>query len=63
MSASIARSLKPVDSLEVSVLVDNVVDPLSTPSDARAIVEQMFYLRGLQRGCAGRGLSIWGRLQ
>ena len=30
MSVSIARSLKPVDALEVSVLVDNVVDPLST---------------------------------
>lgn len=30
MSATVARNLKPVDTLEVSVLVDNVADPLST---------------------------------
>jgi len=34
MSAIVARNVKPVDSLEVSVLVDNVVAPLSTvPKD------------------------------
>ena len=30
MSATVAHQLKPVDALEVSVLVDNVVDPIST---------------------------------
>lgn len=64
MSATVAHSLKPVDALEVSVLVDNVVDPLSTvPKDVRG---EMAVLRnkglkvssGHARCCANHGLSL-----
>ena len=64
MSATVARSLKPVDALEVSVLVDNAVDPLSTlPKD---VVGENAVLRkkglrvtsGHARCCANHGLSL-----
>lgn len=64
MSASIARSLKPVDALEVMVLVDNVVDPLSTlPKDvigenATLIANGLMVSSGHVRCCANHGLSL-----
>jgi 7,8-dihydropterin-6-yl-methyl-4-(beta-D-ribofuranosyl)aminobenzene 5'-phosphate synthase len=64
MSASIARSLKAIDSLEVTVLVDNVVDPLSTLP--KGVVNEHAVLRtkgmktlsGHVRCCANHGLSL-----
>lgn len=64
MTAAVARSLKPVDSLEVSVLVDNVVDPLSTLP--RGVTNDHALLRangmklasGHARCCANHGLSL-----
>lgn len=64
MSATIARSLRPVDSLEVSVLVDNVIDPLSTLP--RGVTGEAAVLRskglmvssGHVRCCANHGLSL-----
>jgi 7,8-dihydropterin-6-yl-methyl-4-(beta-D-ribofuranosyl)aminobenzene 5'-phosphate synthase len=64
MSASIARSLKAVDSLEVSVLVDNVVDPLSTLPKGVAGEVAALRKKGLKmfsghvRCCANHGLSL-----
>lgn len=64
MSAIVARNLKPVDALEVSVLVDNVVDPLSTlPKDVKGeyLVLKSKGLRvisGHARCCANHGLSL-----
>ena len=64
MSADIARSLKPVDALEVSVLVDNVVDPLSTlpkgvtPEIALLRANGMKISSGHARCCANHGLSL-----
>jgi 7,8-dihydropterin-6-yl-methyl-4-(beta-D-ribofuranosyl)aminobenzene 5'-phosphate synthase len=64
MSAIVARNLKPVDALEVSVLVDNVVDPLSTLP--RGVTGENAVLRakgltvtsGHARCCANHGLSL-----
>lgn len=64
MSASIARNLKTVDSLEVTVLVDNVVDPLSTlpkgviGEHAVLRTKGMKTLSGHVRCCANHGLSL-----
>ena len=64
MSATIARGLKPVDSLEVTVLVDNVVDPLSTlpkgvvAEHAVLRTKGMKTLSGHVRCCANHGLSL-----
>jgi 7,8-dihydropterin-6-yl-methyl-4-(beta-D-ribofuranosyl)aminobenzene 5'-phosphate synthase len=64
MSAAAARSLKAVDAVEVSVLVDNVVDPLSTLP--KGVTPEMGVLRarglrissGHARCCANHGLSL-----
>jgi 7,8-dihydropterin-6-yl-methyl-4-(beta-D-ribofuranosyl)aminobenzene 5'-phosphate synthase len=64
MSATIARGLKPVDSLEVSVLVDNVVDPLSTLPKGVTGEQSVLRAKGLMvssghvRCCANHGLSL-----
>ena len=64
MSALVARNLKPVDALEVSVLVDNVVDPLSTvPKDVtgeHAVLRAkgLMVSSGHVRCCAHHGLSL-----
>jgi 7,8-dihydropterin-6-yl-methyl-4-(beta-D-ribofuranosyl)aminobenzene 5'-phosphate synthase len=64
MSATVARNLKPVDALEVSVLVDNVVDPLSTvPEDVRsepAVLRNkgLKVTSGHAHCCANHGLSL-----
>jgi len=64
MSASIARSLKAVDSLEVSVLVDNVVDILSTVpkgvtgENAALRAKGLMVSSGHARCCANHGLSL-----
>lgn len=64
MSVTVARSLKPVDSLEVSVLVDNVVDPLSTLPKGVAGEHAVLRSKGLKmlsghvRCCANHGLSL-----
>ncbi len=64
MSAIVARNVKPVDSLEVSVLVDNVVDPLSTvPKDVtgeHAVLRAkgLMVSSGHVRCCANHGLSL-----
>ena len=65
MSANVARDLKPVDALEVQVLVDNVTDSLSTvPKD---VTNEVGVLRrngnlkmaaGEYRCCAHHGLSL-----
>ncbi len=61
MSATVARSLKPVDSLEVSVLVDNVVDPLSTLPKGVTGEQAVLRAKGLMvssghvRCCANHG--------
>ena len=63
MSRAIAANLKPVDALEVSVLVDNVVDPLSTvPSGVtgdHTVLrgKGMMVLSGHAWCCANHGLS------
>jgi 7,8-dihydropterin-6-yl-methyl-4-(beta-D-ribofuranosyl)aminobenzene 5'-phosphate synthase len=64
MSENVASGIKPVDGLEVSVLVDNVVDTLSTvPS---GVANELAVLRGNgmmvssghARCCANHGLSL-----
>lgn len=64
MQANLARNLKTVDSLEVTVLVDNIVDPLSTVP--KGVTGEMAVLRskglkvssGHARCCANHGLSL-----
>lgn len=64
MSGSIARNLVPVDALEVSVLVDNVVDPLSTVPMGVTGEQAVLRSKGLMvssghvRCCANHGLSL-----
>lgn len=64
MSAFVARELKPVDALEVSVLVDNVVDPLSTlpkgVTGENAVLRAggLMVTSGHARCCANHGLSL-----
>src|SRR5512147_2550877 len=64
MSGSVARNLVPVDSLEVSVLVDNVVDPLSTVPKEVTGEQEVIRSKGLMvtsgnvRCCANHGLSL-----
>lgn len=64
MSATVARSVKPVDSLEVGVLVDNVVDPLSTVPKGVTGEQAVLRANGLMvssghvRCCANHGLSL-----
>jgi len=64
MSSIVARNLKPVDSLEVSVLVDNVVDPLSTVPKGVTSEQAVLQANGLMvtsghvRCCANHGLSL-----
>ena len=64
MSARVANNLKPVDSLAVSVLVDNVVDSLSTlPKDVKGdfVVLRSKGLKvtsGHALCCANNGLSL-----
>lgn len=64
MSATVARSLKPVDALEVSVVVDNVVDPLSTVPQGVTSEAAVLRAKGLTvssghwRCCANHGLSL-----
>ena len=64
MSEAVARDIKPVDALEVSVLIDNVVDPLSTVptgvTNEHALLRAngMMVLSGHARCCANHGLSL-----
>ena len=64
MSATVARSLKSVDALEVSVLVDNVVDGLSTLPKGVTSENAVLRAKGLMvssghaRCCANHGLSL-----
>ena len=64
MSSIVARKLKPVDALEVSVLVDNVVDPLSTLPKGVTGENAVLRAKGLMvtsghvRCCANHGLSL-----
>jgi len=64
MSATVARTVKPVDALEISVLVDNVTDPLSTlPKDVKgenaALKDKgLRVTSGHARCCANHGLSL-----
>ncbi len=65
MSQAVARSLLPVDSLEVQVLVDNVTDSLSTvPKDVTNEVSLLMkngslkMAAGEYRCCAHHGLSL-----
>ncbi len=64
MSATVARTVKPVDALEISVLVDNVTDPLSTlPKDVKgenAVLRDkgLRVTSGHARCCANHGLSL-----
>ncbi len=64
MQANVARSLKTVDTLEVTVLVDNVVDPLSTVPKGVTGDMAVLMSRGLKvssghaRCCANHGLSL-----
>jgi 7,8-dihydropterin-6-yl-methyl-4-(beta-D-ribofuranosyl)aminobenzene 5'-phosphate synthase len=64
MSSSVARQLKQVDALEVSVLVDNVVDPLSTlpkgvtGENAALRAKGLMVSSGHARCCANHGLSL-----
>jgi len=64
MSAIVAGNLKPVDALEVSVLVDNVVDPLSTLPQGVTSESAVLKAKGLMvtsghaRCCANHGLSL-----
>ena len=64
MSAAIARDLKPVDALEVSVLVDNNVDPLSTVPKGVTTEHAVLRAKGMKissghaRCCANHGLSL-----
>jgi len=64
MSATVARQLAAVDALEVSVLVDNVVDPLSTLPKGVTGENAVLRANGLMvssghvRCCANHGLSL-----
>ena len=64
MSANVARGVKPVDALEVTVLVDNVVDPLSTLPKGVASENVLLRAAGVSimsghaRCCANHGLSL-----
>ena len=64
MSVIVARGLQAVDSLEVSVLVDNVVDPLSTLPKGVTGEQAVLQAKGLMvssghaRCCANNGLSL-----
>jgi 7,8-dihydropterin-6-yl-methyl-4-(beta-D-ribofuranosyl)aminobenzene 5'-phosphate synthase len=64
MSAIVASSLTPVDALEVSVLVDNGVDPLTTvpmwvtPDSAILRAKGLMLTSGHARCCAAHGLSL-----
>jgi 7,8-dihydropterin-6-yl-methyl-4-(beta-D-ribofuranosyl)aminobenzene 5'-phosphate synthase len=64
MSRVVAANLKPVDALEVSVLVDNVVDPLSTVppgvTGEHGVLRSkgMMVSSGHARCCANHGLSL-----
>lgn len=64
MSPIAVHNLKPVDALEVSVLVDNVVDPLSTlpkgvkQESAVLRAKGMMVTSGHARCCANHGLSL-----
>jgi len=64
MSTSIARALKAIDALEVNVLVDNVVDPLSTVQPGVTGEQAILRANGLMvssghvRCCANHGLSL-----
>src|SRR6185295_659666 len=65
MSAEVARTLVPVDALEVTVLVDNVTDSLSTvPKDVTNEVTVLMkngtlkMAAGEYRCCAHHGLSL-----
>jgi 7,8-dihydropterin-6-yl-methyl-4-(beta-D-ribofuranosyl)aminobenzene 5'-phosphate synthase len=64
MSAIVARSLNAVDALEVMVLVDNIVDPLSTlpkgvtGENAVLMANGLMVSSGHVRCCANHGLSL-----
>src|SRR3954470_25688 len=64
MTEAIARNVKPVDALEVSVLVDNIVDPLSTVPAGVIPDPMVLRSKGLRvasghaRCCANHGLSL-----
>jgi 7,8-dihydropterin-6-yl-methyl-4-(beta-D-ribofuranosyl)aminobenzene 5'-phosphate synthase len=64
VSAIVARSLKPVDDLQVTVLVDNRVDPLSTVpkwvtgENAILRAKGLMLTSGHARCCAAHGLSL-----
>jgi 7,8-dihydropterin-6-yl-methyl-4-(beta-D-ribofuranosyl)aminobenzene 5'-phosphate synthase len=64
MSSIVARALRPVDALEVSVLVDNVVDPMSTAPKGVTGEQVILRANGLMvssghvRCCANHGLSL-----
>ncbi len=64
MSSIVARGLRPVDALEVSVLVDNVVDPMSTAPKGVTGEQAILRANGLMvssghvRCCANHGLSL-----
>lgn len=64
MSGAVASDVKPVDALEVSILVDNVVDPLSTVpqgvSSELAVLraQGLMVASGHARCCANHGLSL-----
>lgn len=64
MQANVARDLKTVDALEVTVLVDNVVDALSTVPKGVATDTAVLMSKGLKvssghaRCCANNGLSL-----
>ena len=64
MSSAVARVVKPVDALEVSVLVDNVVDVLSTLPQGVTSEAAVLRSKGLRvssghwRCCANHGLSL-----
>ncbi len=64
MSSIVARALRPVDALEVSVLVDNVVDPMSTAPKGVTGEQAILRANGLMvssghvRCCANHGLSL-----
>lgn len=64
MQANLARNLKTVDALEVTVLVDNIVDPLSSVPKGVTGETAVLMSKGLKvssghaRCCAAHGLSL-----
>jgi len=65
LAENVARNLKPIDALEVQVLVDNVTDSLSTvPKDVNNEVSVLMKQGSLKmsageyRCCAHHGLSL-----